>query len=258
VKARSALAFLASLGLLLGAALLLVRQATDPDQVAGAPPARQVREPEPPRGPPPVTSTTPPEVADPVEALELERLIETRARYRSLRDGFKGPASEASRQRVEPALRSLWPEAGAFDLGCRGRVCRVEGPGRPVDWQRALRDHPGVVAVTDQVALDPDGQERPAYLVVSDGRAGSGEDLLGGLERQLRESEETQACLVGSGTIEYELMVDETGVTYRAGGTAPQPVIDCVGRALAEVISAIKVPPATKTASRAVTLLAGR
>jgi hypothetical protein len=258
LKALRALAFVAAVVVLVGAALWLVYRLTEPARPASLAAVAQPSPNDPAREPPPITSMTPPEVADPAQALALERTIEARSRYRSLRDGFSGPASEAARQRLAPALRRLWPGAGAFDLDCRGRACRVEGPGLLNEWQTTLRSDPGVLAVADQVATDPDGRERPAYLLVSQGRAGSGEDFLGNLERQLRDSEEAQACLGGVGTVDYELMVDESGITWRAGGSAPQATIDCVGRALADLVTAVRVPPATQAGSRQVRLAARR
>ncbi len=255
MRARTALALVAGLGLLFGGAIVLVVQLTDPGEgTGGSDPAPTPPEPAPPPpGPLPPGDLTPPELSDPVEARRLELHLEARSRYRSLRDGFKGPASEPSRQRLEPALRSLWPQA-PYTVACRGRVCRVEGPGAAAEWQPALQAHPPVVAVADQVVVDPDGLERPAYVLVTPGRPGSGDDFLGGFERSFREAVEDEGCPEGAGTVEYQLQVDESGITYRAGGTAPQEVIDCVGRVLAEQVTATRVPPSTKAATRTVTL----
>ncbi|MBL0277909.1 MAG: hypothetical protein IPQ24_17870 [Anaeromyxobacter sp.] len=260
MRARTAMGLVAGMGLLFILAVVLLIRLTEPGGLAGGPvPApAPAPPPEPVRESLPQHTITPPEVADPAEALALELRIEARSRYRSLRDGFQGPLSEASRLRLDPALRALWPGRAAFAVTCRGRVCRVEGPGAPGAWQAALQADPGVAALADQVVLDPDGLERPAFVLVSPGRAGSGDDLLGGLARQLLESDEALACLTGPGTVVYDLQVDESGVTYREGGTAPQPVIDCVGRALADLVTATRVPPATKAGSRRVTLGAAR
>jgi hypothetical protein len=257
VKPRTFLLALLALAVAIAAAVLFILRLTEPEAgpAVSAPPAAPLVPP-----PPPMTGTqtiTPPEVADPVEARKLEVLIEARSRYQALRDGFTGPGTEAPRQRLEPALRALWPgQPPAFTVGCRGRVCRVEGPGDPAAWRAELAGSPAVARVADQVAVDPDGVEKPAFVLVSEGRPGSGEDLLGSLERSLRESDEAASCLEGGapGTVEVELQVDQSGVTFRAAGTAPLAVVDCVSRAAAELAGATRVAPTTQAATRTVVL----
>lgn len=261
MKSRTFLLALAALALAVVGAVVLILRLTEQ---AGGPGA--VGAPEAPLVPPPTPMTgtqtlTPPEVADPVEARSLEVLIEARNRYLALRDGFTGPASEAPRQRLEPALRALWPgQPAAFTISCRGRVCRVEGPGDPAAWRAQLLGSQPVAKVADRVVVDPDGTEKPAYVLLSEGRPGSGEDVLGDVEKRLRESDETAICLDGAapGTVEVELLVDQSGITYRAAGTAPLQVVDCVGRAAAALAAAIRVPPATQAATRTVVLEIGR
>jgi len=117
-----------------------------------------------------------------------------------------------------------------------------------------------VARLVDRVAVDPDGAEKPAYLLVSEGRPGSGEDLLAGVERQLRDSDQAALCLDGApaGTVELEVLVDQSGITYRAGGTAPPGLIDCLGNALGALASATRVPPETQAATRVVSFQAAR
>lgn len=251
----------AALGLLVGGSILLILRLTEPGE-ATAPRAPEAAPLVPP--PPPMTgeqTLTPPEVADPAEARRLELLIEARGRYQALRDGFTGPVTEPARQRLDPALRALWPGRPApYTVVCRGRVCRVEGPGAPELWRPQLLASPEVAKVVDRVVVDPDGAEKPAYLLVSEGAPGTGEDLLAGVERQLRGSDEAAVCLdgAGPGTVELEVLVDASGITYRAGGSAPAKVVDCLGNALGALAAATRVPPATQAASRTVTWELGR
>jgi hypothetical protein len=261
VKLRTFLLALATLVLGVLAAVLLILRLTEPGPAhspAGAPEAPLV----PP--PPPMTGTqtiTPPEVEDPVEARRLEVLIEARGRYQSLRDGFGGPLSEATRQRLDPALRTLWPGRPApYTATCRGRVCQVEGPGDPSTWRDQLQGSKAVARVADRVVVDPDGVEKPAFVLLSEGAPGSGEDFLAGVERRLRESDEVAICLdgVSAGAVELEVQVDQTGITYRAAGTAPPSVVDCVGNALGSLAAAARVPPSIQASTRVVKFDTGR
>jgi hypothetical protein len=260
MKPRTLVLLVLAIGALAAGSAYLIRLWTEPLPAReGAPVEAEPPPPPPaPQRPEPQATLTPSEVADPVEARRLELTIEQRAVYRSLRDGFKGPRSASTRQRLEPALRALWPQVPpGWSLACRGRVCSVVGPGEATTWQAALLADPGVTALADRVVVDPDGVDPVAFVVVAPGPAGSGEDLLAGLEKQLRASPLVQACLTqGSGTIEYELHVDESGITYRAGGTAPPPVADCVGTAFRLLVTSTNVPPKTKAATRVVQLTA--
>ncbi|HET9552845.1 MAG TPA: hypothetical protein VFP50_07745 [Anaeromyxobacteraceae bacterium] len=258
MRPRTIILALLALGVLCVLAAYLIVRWTEPPIVERVPvaPAEPELPPAPP-GPPP-SSLTPSEVADPAEALKLELVIEQRGLFRSLRDGFKGPLSPASRGRIEPPLRALWPgEPPAWKLTCRGRVCSVTGPGEASAWHAQLLADAGVAKVADRIAVDPDGADPVAFVVVTAGAAGSGDDYLARLEGLLRQSEDVAACLGrGSGTVEYELMVDETGVTWRTGGSAPPEVADCIGVALGPLLAAVPPPPQIKRASRMVRLVA--
>ncbi len=259
MRGRPFLLALVALALLMAGAGVLLLRLTDPGPPAAppAPEATSLGPLVPP--PPPMTgeqTLTPPEVADPAEARRLELLIEARGRYQALRDGFTGPTADGPRQRLDPALRDLWPgQPPPYAVACRGRVCRVEGPGAPEAWRAQLVASQAVARVADRVVVDPDGRERPAYVLVSEGAPGTGEDLLAGVERQLRGSDEAAICLdgAGPGTVELEVLVDGSGITYRAGGTAPPATVDCLGDALGALAAATQVPPATQAATRVVT-----
>lgn len=263
MRPRTALLVLAAIAVGLVASVALILRLTEAEgapaarvPVAGPPALPPPLAPSPPTPEPPTQTVTPPEVADPAAARRLEELIEARGRYRALRDGFTGPLADAPRQRLDPALRALWPgRAAAYTLSCRGKVCRVEGPGDPASWRPQLLTSGAVARVSDRVVVDPDGDEKPAYVLVSEGAAGSGEDLLAGVERRLRESDEAAGCLdgAGPGTVELEVLVDQTGITYRAGGTAPARVIDCLGSALGSLAANTRVPAETQAATRMVT-----
>lgn len=261
MRPRTFLLALAALVAGVVAAVLLILRLTEPSPepaLAGPAVAPLVPPPPPMTGP---QTVTPPELSDPVEARRLEVLIEARGRYQALKDGFTGPLTEATRQRLEPALRDLWPGRPApFTISCRGRVCQVEGPGDPAGWRPQLQESRAVLRVADRVVVDPDGAEKPAYVLVSEGPPGSGEDFLAGVERQLRESDEVAICLdgAGAGTVELEVMVDQTGITYRAGGTSPAAVVDCVGNALGSLAAATRVPPSIQSSTRVVKLDTGR
>jgi hypothetical protein len=108
--------------------------------------------------------------------------------------------------------------------------------------------------------VDPDGGEKPAYLLVTEGSPGSGEDFLAGFEQRLRGSDQVASCLdgAGPGTVELEVLVDQSGITYRAGGSAPPQLVDCLGNALGQLAAATRVPPTTQAAARMVKFQVGR
>jgi len=256
VSPRTFIVGVVALALGVVATLLVIQRFTEPEAGLLAPPPPPAAAPL--TGPP---TLTPPEATDPAEARRLEELIEARNRYQSLRTGFTGPLADAPLQRLEPSLRALWPgRPPSYTVTCRGRVCRVEGPGEPATWRPQLLGSRAVAKVVDRVVVDPDGLERPAFLLVTEGSPGSGEDLLAGVERRLRESDEVTACLTGAGagTVELEVQADQSGITYRAGGSAPPTVIDCVGNVLGSVAAATRVPSATQAATRAVIFQVGR
>lgn len=258
MKPRTLLLLLPALIALFAAATWLVVKLTEPPPAAT--PVAAAPQPDPdPQGPPPpapeVSALTPPEVKDPEEARRLELLIEQRNTFRSLRDGFKGPSAAAPQARLEPALRALWPgQPPPWQIACRGRVCRLKGPGEPAAWHAALLAAPGVAAVADRIAVDPDGVEVQAYVIVTAGAAGSGDDFLATVEARIRGAEGLDGCLKGmEGRVVLELMVDESGITYRPGGTASPESLRCVLASVGEVVGLVQMPPTVKEASRTVT-----
>jgi hypothetical protein len=228
----------------------------DPAPVArAAPPA----EPEEER--PVVTraAPTPVEIADPAEAARLEGLLEARERYRALRDGFGGPATAASYGRLAPAIRSVWPGADPWwVIDCRGRLCRVEVEGDLEERRAALDGSPLVRAVTEgPVVADPDGVQRPFFLVVASTAVPSGDRLLAEVADELAGSPEAQACLArAAGEVTYRLKLDTTGITYRTSGSLPWEVVDCVNAALTDLLVGVRRPRLVRQAERTVVLTA--
>jgi hypothetical protein len=208
-----------------------------------------------PPGPP-----TPSEVADAAEASRLDALLEARERYRAFRDGFRGPASAASYARLAPAIRTVWPGAEPrWVIDCRGGLCRVEVDGPPEERRAALDGSPAVRAATEgPVVADPDGLERPFFLVVARGAAPAGDHILERLAKELAESAEAQACLSRgvAGEVTYHVTLNTTGITYRTSGTLPWEVVDCVNGALTDLLLGLPQPKRVRQATRAVLLTA--
>ena len=135
---------------------------SDPDDPGGG----VVAEPPPP--PVPAREPMPSEVADPLEARKLAERQEQRARFEAMRDGFAGSQREsaASRARLEPALRALWPAMPpTFGAPAAPRLCRVEVPGG-APARAALVGDAGVRRVADGVFVDPDDIDPIAYVML--------------------------------------------------------------------------------------------
>lgn len=204
---------------------------------------------------------TPPELADPAQARALELLLERRAAYQAMLDGFKGHESRAAQARLEPALQARWPRAGpvAWKVSCRGETCRLEVEGAPDGWPATLLEHAAIRAVVDRVVADPDDGRRPAYLVLAAERARPGAGILDAVARQLEEGGEAAECLEGApaGTsVALELEVDATGVTFRASGGATGEQRECVTGALSDVLASTRVEPGARSATRTVVVRA--
>lgn len=218
--------------------------------------------PAPPPAPLEGATVTPSEVADPAQARALELLLERRAAWQGMVDGFRGPASPAALARLQPALDARWPAGGPvrWKAACRGETCRIEVEGAPEGWAAALLEHPAVKAVVDRVVADPDGGVAgQAYLVLAPERAAPGAGVLDEVVRELTGSGEAAACLRGAppGTgVAVELEIDGTGVTFRASGGTSGEQRECVSGVVGEVISSVKVPPGARRATRTVTVRA--
>jgi len=195
---------------------------------------------------------------DPAEAGRRVDLDEARGQYRSLQDAFThgGRASASSRARLERALR----DAGsgiAWQVACRGSVCRVTADGAVPLWQSIVQDGEPVRRVADRIAVDPDGEESPAYLLLAEENAAPGDVLLSQLATELKGSAQARDCAARAqtaGTIEYELRVDPSGFTYRSVGNLPRPVLDCVDDVLNDLMRGIPVPANARTSMRKVAL----
>ncbi len=196
----------------------------------------------------PARELRPSEVADPLEARKLAERQEQRASFEAMRDGFAGSQREsaASRARLEPALRALWPAMPpTFGATCRERLCRVEVPGGAPEARAALVADAGVRRVADGVFVDPDDRDPIAYVMLVSPGASPGEDLLSGVEREFFLSSDGRECLSSAGavgSVEYELRVDTSGFTYRSRTDLPRPVLECVNEALDGIIATTEVP----------------
>jgi hypothetical protein len=243
VAAASAVA----LGLL--AAFFLLRDgAPPPDESRASAQASPVP-------PPPPRPLTPTEIADPEEAHRAAVKLEQVTRFEAMRSAFEGGRRDtpASRERLDPALRALWPARPAtYRLACREAVCRVDLPA-PLEASRgALAADPGVRAVADGVFLDPDGVDPAGYVLLAAVTAAPGQGILSEVEREFSRSTEARECLsrVGAvGAVEYELKVDGSGFTYRTRTDLPREVQECVEAVLNGIITATALPPEVKTAS---------
>lgn len=198
----------------------------------------------------------PTEVADPGEARRLAENQERRARFSAMRDSFASGKVEtpASRARLEPAVRALWPvQPPPFRIACRASLCRVEFPAPVAASQAAFAADPGVRTISDEVFLDPDGADPAGYVLLAPLGAAPGIDLLGGVEEEFLRSSEARECLsrVGAvGSVEYTLRVDVSGITYRSSTDLPRPVLECVDDVLNRIIATTEIPREVKTASR--------
>jgi hypothetical protein len=214
--------------------------------------------PAPPAAPPPAVApvVAPPEPADREELRRRADYQQAQDRYQSLRSAFEaGKQAGSSRSRMLKALRTL--ARVPWNVACRGQVCRIDASGLPAAWQEQLRQNEGVQAITDRIEVDPSGEDSAAYALLAQEDAPEGEAPLAALGQRFQSAEATRKCLAESpekGAAEYELKVDSTGVTYRFSGNLPWPVMQCLNAALADVMLAVPIPPAAKTATRKVAL----
>lgn len=200
------------------------------------------------------------EILDPVERRRVADLEERRGRYATLRTAFGTglPASQGSLDRITPMLRTLFP-AGTVDwtAACKGQLCRVDAPGPAEAWQARLAAEPSVSRLAEGVAVDPDGKQTAAYLVLLPPGAAPGGSVLDAVEEEFRTSTEIRECLsrVGAtGRVEYVVTVDVTGYTYRQDTDLPSEAVDCADRILGEILDRHPPPRPVQTASRTLTL----
>jgi len=246
-RARRLVVAASAVALGLAAAFLLLRDSAPPPEESQA--TAQAAPAAPPR------QLTPTEIPDPEESLRAALRLEQAARFEAMRNAFQGAPRDtpASRERLDPALRALWPARPApYRLACREAVCRIDLPA-PVEASRGLlAADPAVRAVADGVFLDPDGVDPAVYVLLAAVTAAPGQDILSEVEREFSRSSEARECLsrVGAvGSLEYELRVDGTGFTYRTRSDLPREVQECVEAVLNGIIVATAVPPEVKTAS---------
>ena len=200
------------------------------------------------------------EIADPQESRRVAELEERRGRYESLRLAFGTgkPASLASAARLDPFLRALWPDGSVpWKVACLGTLCRVDAPGPASGWQPRLEADPELRKLVERVVVDPDGRATPAFMVLVEGGALPGDDVLAAIEEDFRLSSDARECLsrVGAvGKLEYVLQVDTSGYTFRQDTDLPYPIVDCVDRVLNEILDRHPPPRPVRTASRTFTI----
>jgi hypothetical protein len=228
---------------------------------AAAPDASNAPEPGMAQPGPLLPAPPPPTEAELRRGLEVDAL---RSLHFTLQQTFQaGRPSDWPRERVEAALRRLWPgPSPTWKATCRGRVCQVTAHAEPAgrDWRVEMAASPDVQAIADRMAWDPDGADPSAYLLLAQDGASDGSTLLGEVERKLRASPAVRGCLSRApraGTLEYALTADDTGVTFRRGGSLlDTDVRPCVEDELATLIAGLTVPPAVKRGTLAITLRA--
>jgi hypothetical protein len=202
----------------------------------------------------------PSEVADPGEARALAERQEKRARFEAMRTAFAATEGDtpASRARLDPALRALWPaRPAAYGLACRASLCRVEPPAPVQPARSALAADSGVRVLAEGVFLDPDDIDPVVYVLLAPPNAPPGDDLLASVEREFFQESDARDCLsrVGAiGSVEYELRIDTSGFTYRSRTDLPRPVLECVDDVLNGITATTRVPPDVKAATRTFTL----
>lgn len=225
------------------------------------------RDPSGPAGPAPGTPTPPIPIAQerpppPVDQGQLDRLAQaaaSRDQFESLRLAYEGGRPDArSTERLEVALRQVWPgPVPRWSAPCRNRVCRLALEQAPADWSEILRRAAAIQALADRVAPEPDGKEAVAFLLLSAENAPSGNPTLEQVERSLAASPRVAACLKSAteaGTVEYELFIDTTGITYVRSGTADVAAQSCVEEQLADIITSTPTPPKVRAGSRRISL----
>jgi len=203
-----------------------------------------------------------------VEQADLDRLAQAedmRGLWFTLRSSYEGGVPlERSRQRMEAALRRLWPgPSPSWKAACRNRVCRilVEAAGPADAWRAALKGDPSVSDVADRIGWDPDGNDPAAYVLLSQEGAEPGSSILDQVERRLREAPAVQECLRQSqqaGALEYDLAVDDSGITYRRGGNLEVSVQACVDEQLSAIVTSTEIPPSVKGHSLKIVLRSPR
>jgi hypothetical protein len=233
--------FLTAIGalILLGAVSLWLLSGGEEAPVVAAPAAKLEEPAAPPR--------TPAEAVSPGEARLLAELEEARGAYQSMRTAFgsAGGRVATGERRLGEALRKL-PGGRSWTITCRGELCEVGADGPTVEWQRALQDAPSLRAISQRLAVDPDGGDAPAYVVLAPAGAARGHDVLGQIETEFLDSSEARYCLssVGaSGALEYELSVDSSGYSYRTSTDLPRDVVECVNDVLGDILRLAPVPP---------------
>jgi hypothetical protein len=199
-----------------------------------------------------------PEPTDPAELDRLAALAEARARYAALRDAYgAGQPSSVSQLRLEPALRTLWPDLATWSLTCRGLVCRVTPRLEPGGWQAALQEHPAVGEVAERTVFDPDSASAPAFVQLlprgaAAAPAGQADRFLEGIEAEVRASPDVAQCLADAEpgrSLELHLALDASGLTYRMGaGLGPQPSL-CASLALTQIMAS-PIPPGLGSGKR--------
>jgi hypothetical protein len=197
-----------------------------------------------------------------VEQADLDRaakLEEARALYYTLKSAWDGgKPDERSRVRMEAALQRLWPgPAPRWRATCLNRTCQVLAEGAPFDWREVLRKDPGVGAIADRMGWDPDGNDPAAYVLLSIEGAEPGAPALERVEKALLDSAAVRSCLAKAteqGTVEYELIIDSTGITYRRGGTADRETQSCVEEQLSALVTSARTPAKVKSDTRKIIL----
>jgi len=241
-----------------GIAALVIWLRSEPTAAPDARPQAELRP-----DPPPPNASPPPATAEDIE--RLVALDAQRSLHATLKSAFEaGKPLARSRERLQPVLKRLWPgSVPSWAVECHERVCRIEvrSDGPPAAWRSALQGSSGFAALADRLAWDPDGQDPAAYALLSQEGALDGTSILKDVERQVLESPALRRCLSDpkmAATLEYDLEIDDTGITFRRGGDVHSPLRPCFEDVLSEVISATRLPEAVHASRLKVSVRAGR
>jgi hypothetical protein len=240
-----------------GIAVLVIwwRSQPAPGPGAGALPALPAPQPTVAQPPP----STPEEV---VRAVELDA---RRTLYSSLRSAFEaGKPLARSRERLQPVLKRLWPgPSPTWSLDCRERICRIEvrSDQPPETWRSALQGFPAFAALVDRFGWDPDGRDPAAYALLAQEGAADGVPVLEKVSQQVLDSPALRRCLAdpaNAGTLDYELEVDDSGITFLRGGDVHSPLRTCFEDVLSEVITSTPVSAPVHTSRLKITVRGGK
>lgn len=151
-----------------------------------------------------------------------------------------GPENEA---RVKKALEPVFGgEGSAYELACRGDICRLTTDRPPREWQESIQEDFGL-------ARDMSfsyGDESAVYFHVGDTRRPPGEQYVFDIADALQRSPAFAACKLGEtqiGTVTVHLQLVARHVEVSVTGPLAQaPVGTCIRGVVANIVRATPLP----------------